>query len=263
MTDHARQDRLKALLLTLVPADGSGVGNQTLTDQFFVAAKAEGLNATAKDYDHAKDSLVADGVLAKGKGRGGSVHRVEVTGEPDDEGFDLAAQAIPEGADQPAPKAGKAKPLAPKAKPGVDTQVVSYRHLDKRKNNPEVGVVTPATDGVAEPKRYKYDPHIDPALEFDSGRGEIERLIDDALDSGDEHVMREALAELKRRSQPYLNWSGKAERTSFEIDTVSLHVHERIDPATILAAVRKELKGGGKNKSIMSGQGDGRVLDFV
>lgn len=256
MTDHARQDRLKALLLSLVPADGTGVGNQTLTDQFFVAAKAEGLNATAKDYDHAKESLVADGVLAKGKGRGGSVHRVEATGEADDEDFDLAAQAIPEGADQPAPKAGKAKPLAPKAKPGVDTQVVSYRHLDKRKNNPEVGVVTPATDGVAEPKRYKYDPHIDPALEFDSGRGEIERLIDDALASGNEQVMREALAELKRRSQPYLNWSGKAERTSFEIDTVSLHVHERIDPATILAAVRKELKGGGKNKSIMSGQGD-------
>lgn len=256
MTDHARQDRLKALLLTLVPADGSGVGNQTLTEQFFVAAKAEGLNATAKDYDHAKESLVADGVLAKGKGRGGSVHRVEATGEADDEGFDLAAQAIPEGADQPAPKAGKAKPLAPKAKPGVDTQVVSYRHLDKRKNNPEVGVVTPATDGVAEPKRYDYDPHIDPALKFDSGRGEVERLIDDALASGNEQVMREALSELKRRSQPYLDWSGKAERTSFEIDTVSLHVHERIDPATILAAVRKELKGGGKNKSIMSGQGD-------
>lgn len=256
MTDHARQDRLKALLLTLVPADGSGVGNQTLTEQFFVAAKAEGLNATAKDYDHAKESLVADGVLAKGKGRGGSVHRVEATGEADDEGFDLAAQAIPEGADQPAPKAGKAKPLAPKAKPGVDTQVVSYRHLDKRKNNPEVGVVTPATDGVAEPKRYDYDPHIDPALKFDVGRGEIERLIDDALASGNEQVMREALAELKRRSQPYLDWSGKAERTSFEIDTVSLHVHERIDPATILAAVRKELKSGGKSKSIMSGQGD-------
>lgn len=294
MTDHARQDHLKALLLSLVPADGTGVGNQTLTDQFFVAAKAEGLNATAKDYDHAKDSLVADGVLAKGKGRGGSVHRVEATGEPDDEGFDLAAQAIPEGADQPAPKAGKAKPLAPKAKPGVDTQVVSYRHLDKRKNNPEVGVVTPATDGVAEPKRYKYDPHIDPALEFDSTRGHVENLIDNAI-SGisqqteevvawidhalagqDEKAMREVLAnlrsriqsgvdaavakdaleELKRLQAPYLNWSGKAERTSFEIDTVSLHVHERIDPATILAAVRKALKGGGKSKSIMSGQGD-------
>ncbi|MEM4782538.1 MAG: hypothetical protein QXG03_13385, partial [Halalkalicoccus sp.] len=47
--------------------------------------------------------------------------------------------------------------------------------------------------------------------------------------------MRDALGELKRLQQPYLNWTGKAEKTSFEVDTVSLHVHERVDPATILA----------------------------
>lgn len=41
---------------------------------------------------------------------------------------------------------------------------------------------------------------------------------------------------------PYLNWAGKAERTSFDVDTVSLHVHERIDPATILAALQKKIK---------------------
>jgi len=46
---------------------------------------------------------------------------------------------------------------------------------------------------------------------------------------------REALEQLKRQSAPYLNWTGKAERTSFDVDTVSLHVHERIDPASILA----------------------------
>ena len=40
--------------------------------------------------------------------------------------------------------------------------------------------------------------------------------------------MREALEELKRLQSPYLTWAGKAERTSFEIDTVSLHVHERM-----------------------------------
>jgi len=38
---------------------------------------------------------------------------------------------------------------------------------------------------------------------------------------------------------PQLVWAGKAERTSFEVDTVSLHVHERIDPRTIIEAVRK------------------------
>lgn len=34
---------------------------------------------------------------------------------------------------------------------------------------------------------------------------------------------------------------GKAEHTSFEVPTVSLHVHERIDPRTIIEAVRKPL----------------------
>ena len=55
--------------------------------------------------------------------------------------------------------------------------------------------------------------------------------------------MRDALEELRRLQPPYLNWTGKAERTSFEVDTVSLHVHERVDPATILANARKRLKG--------------------
>ncbi len=78
---------------------------------------------------------------------------------------------------------------------------------------------------------------------FDSARGRVEKVIDDALASDDPASMRDALAELKAMQAPYLNWAGKAERTSFEIDTVSLHIHERIDPATILANARRRLKG--------------------
>ena len=36
-----------------------------------------------------------------------------------------------------------------------------------------------------------------------------------------------------------MQWAGKAEHTSFEAPTVSLHVHERIDPLTIIEAVRR------------------------
>lgn len=39
---------------------------------------------------------------------------------------------------------------------------------------------------------------------------------------------------------PQLVWAGKAEHTSFEVPTVSLHVHERIDPRSIVEAVRKQ-----------------------
>jgi adenine-specific DNA-methyltransferase len=66
-------------------------------------------------------------------------------------------------------------------------------------NSPPAGLVTPETDRDGEKKAYAYDPHLDPQLV----------------------------------------WAGKAEHTSFEVPTVSLHVHERIDPHTIVEAVER------------------------
>jgi adenine-specific DNA-methyltransferase len=129
----------------------------------------------------------------------------------------------------------------------TNAEVLSYRHSDRRKNNPEAGMVSPDTDPDQPKTTYSYDPHIDPTLQFDSKRFQLEGLIDDALASGDMAEMRKALEQLKRQQEPYLNWAGKAEKTSFDVDTVSLHVHERIDPASILSAVRKSMK---KEKSI-------------
>ena len=127
-------------------------------------------------------------------------------------------------------------------------EVRQYIHKDKRLNNPPVGLVTPATDAQETRAKYAYDPHIDPALQFDSGRAAVEKLIDAALASGDGKAMEAALKELKRRAEPYLAWTGKAERTSFEVPTVSLHVHERIEAATILESVKRRdappLQGG-------------------
>jgi adenine-specific DNA-methyltransferase len=137
---------------------------------------------------------------------------------------------------------GSKKTPATRIKSGGTPEVVSYRHSDKRKNNPEVGMVKPENDPDDHDERWCYDPHIDPALQFDFGRAQVEKLIDDALASGDVATMRTALEELKRYSAPYLNWTGKAERTTFDVDTVSLHVHERIDPASILSAIRKNMK---------------------
>lgn len=142
-----------------------------------------------------------------------------------------------------ATKKKPASPTSPRRRASDTSQVLSYRHADRRRNNPEVGMVDPDTDPEQPKTKWSYDPHIDPALQFDIGRARIETLIDNALASGDESEMRRALEQLKRQAEPYLNWSGKAERTSFEVDTVSLHVHERIDPASILNAVRKHMKG--------------------
>ncbi|NEP45134.1 MAG: site-specific DNA-methyltransferase, partial [Okeania sp. SIO2H7] len=37
---------------------------------------------------------------------------------------------------------------------------------------------------------------------------------------------------------PQLNWAGKTEHTSFEVPTVSLHVHEKIDPYSIIEGIK-------------------------
>jgi adenine-specific DNA-methyltransferase len=237
-------DELKALILAEVPEDGSTIGNQSLL------AALQQLNSqiTEKALQDAKDLLIADGELAKGRGKGGSVYRLVETDDDDsdaegddEEGddFELAVQdEATGGKTRRTGKSGKTKHKVDGAR-----QVLSYRHLDKRVNNPEVGMVHPENDPEQPKTTWAYDPHIDPALQFDSARAQIERLIDDALASGDTDTMRDALLELKRLQEPYLNWAGKAERTSFEVDTVSLHVHERIDPASILDAIRKRMKG--------------------
>ncbi|MBY0474625.1 MAG: site-specific DNA-methyltransferase [Nitrosomonas sp.] len=165
-----------------------------------------------------------------------------------DDEFSLELQQAPQGsATAKKPSAAKPAPDRTNAK-NQESEVLSYRHDDKRTNNPHVGMVDTHSDGVEGKTLWQYDPHIDPALNFDSHRSTIENLIDDALASGDKDRMQSALEQLKRMQSPYLNWAGKAERTSFAVDTVSLHVHERIDPATILAAVQKKMKEG-KGKS--------------
>jgi adenine-specific DNA-methyltransferase len=193
------------------------------------------------EFDALRESLIAEGVLVKGRGRGGSVHLAK----PNLEEFDLATQVV-EASESAL--TGARKTLKPRGTATTKTdepQVIAYRHADRRVNNPEVGMVTPDSDPEAGKTRWAYDPHLDPALQFDSGRARIESLIEQALASNDAAVQRAALEELKRLQSPYLNWTGKAERTSFEVDTVSLHVHERIDPASILRAVQKRLKDGG------------------
>ena len=88
-------------------------------------------------------------------------------------------------------------------------KIESYSHADaERANNPPVGLVTPETDQDTGKKHYEFDPHIDPQLQ----------------------------------------WAGKAEHASFDVPTVSLHVHERIDPRAVIEAVRAH-NGNGQPQS--------------
>lgn len=62
---------LRDLILSIVPEDGSSIGNQALVS----AMRGFLPEMTDAEYLSAKEQLVQEGVLAKGRGRGGSVHR--------------------------------------------------------------------------------------------------------------------------------------------------------------------------------------------
>ena len=242
---------IRAAILRTLPEDGSTIGNGRMRE--LIAAELDA-DLTEADYFAVRDALVADGRVATGKGRGGSIRRVLEAGAA----LTLQAQQVPEAANAPKPSQGamtlaqarRAKAEVQGRKSEDDAKVIAYQHDHKRRNNPDVGVVTPETDPDQPRTTWAWDPHIDPALQFDMGRAQVEQLIDDALASGDDATMRAALEQLRRQAAPYLNWTGKAERSSFEVDTVSLHVHERIDPASILSAVRKAMKGEGRSKGM-------------
>ena len=232
-------ENLIDLVLSLTPEDGSSISNGAL-----MALLQERMpSATDDDYTSTRDALIEDGILGRGRGRGGSVFRIveELEDNQDQDEEANAFELTP--TEEQAPRRRKASGRKAAARrPGGPVQVLCYRHSETRVNNPEVGMVHAGTDPDGDNSTWAYDPHLDPTLNFDSSRAGIEKLIDNALASGDPEEMRDALAELKRLQQPYLNWTGKAEKTSFEIDTVSLHVHERVDPATILANVAKQPK---------------------
>ncbi len=92
--------------------------------------------------------------------------------------------------------------MAKVKKVATKKEIDSYDHKGaERVNIPQVGLVKPETDpDTGKRKSYQYDPHLDPQLQ----------------------------------------WAGKAERTSFEVPTASLHIHERIDPRRIVDSVRKQ-----------------------
>jgi adenine-specific DNA-methyltransferase len=235
-----RLDRLEAVMLTLLPVDGSKVPNGQLRPKWVQAASAAGESVTEAEFEVVRDRLLAAGLVVKGVGRGGATGRAAGAAPgPDDFALQTAEAPAEEPPAPPVPaKKAKAAPT-PRAAGDEAAQVISYRHADRRKNNPEVGLVSEASDPQQPKKTWAYNPHLDPVLNFDSSRAELESQVADALASGDAAAMKAALEEIQRRGAPYLQWAGKAERTSFEVDTVSLHVHERVDPMSILSAVRK------------------------
>ncbi|MEH0072884.1 hypothetical protein V6L77_25975 [Pannonibacter sp. Pt2-lr] len=191
------------LILTLSPEDGSTIGNGAM-----LALREHMPDLAEDDYIAARDALIDEGVLGRGKGRGGSIFRVtDDLGDEDDDldedegDEDDGSRTDPHRRGRAASAAGQGREKVAR-RPDGPVQVLSYRHGETRVNNPEVGMVHAGTDPDGDKTVWAYDPHLDPVLNFDSARAGIERLIDEALASGDLEQMRDALQELKRLQAP-------------------------------------------------------------
>jgi adenine-specific DNA-methyltransferase len=142
----------------------------------------------------------------------------------------------------------------------------SYKHPESESPmRPEVGTQSEFKKKLP-PKKYRYDDSLSPVLEWDGQnaareRGEAriakaEAELSEARrklngkpetkDAAAAHVIaaQKAVSELKAMSKPFLNWSGKAERLSFDVPTLPLFIHERLSTKAIL----ETLKGHKRDK---------------
>ena len=126
---------------------------------------------------------------------------MEPAAKPKQASLPIAAPKPAFGQALDAPKGrARSKAKASAAAPVDEDRVGDYRHPESTRTNIPEAGLATQDRTPTERVTYAYDPHLDPQLV----------------------------------------WAGKAEHTSFEVDTVSLHIHERVSTAGILRAVRRE-----------------------
>jgi adenine-specific DNA-methyltransferase len=87
-----------------------------------------------------------------------------------------------------------------KRKDSAGEDVEAYKHKAETRKNAIPAGIALDDTSKPKPKRYDYDPHLDLQL----------------------------------------IWSGKKEYLSFQVPTVSLHIHERIAPEAIVRSIKRE-----------------------
>jgi len=85
------------------------------------------------------------------------------------------------------------------SRPQPTVEITDYRHKAEKRRNNPDAGLASYNYRPQERVKYSYDPHLDPQLV----------------------------------------WAGKADRTSFELETVSLHIHERVSTQAILTSVQR------------------------
>jgi adenine-specific DNA-methyltransferase len=151
-----------------------------------------------------------------------------------------------------------------KAVAGTTKREADYRHPEAETPlRPDVGTQAQFRKKKP-PATYRYDSSLAPALDWDGqnsareqAEAAIREIIDidtspiDAAKTADDvkKVARTAVAKakaaaerLKRLGKPFLNWTGKAERLSFDVPTLPLFVHERLSTMAVIETLKSHEK---------------------
>lgn len=243
---------LHDLILQLLPKDGSSIGNIKLQQQL---SEAAAFSFSEEDYWRVRDALIADGVLGKGQGRGGSVFLAQPSASKP---ASLADQVLAKHRPQP-----EATQTTADAALGADPYG-TYQYDTKATSRPDVGVQE-QFNARKPPKQYRYDSSLAPELCWDENAERdfaewLLNLVAEAAEKGEASVFTEeqvwkgngerfnslsqCVARLKSLTQPFLNWAGKAERQQISVPTVPLFVHERHSTQNILKTLESHRAAG-------------------
>ncbi len=116
----------------------------------------------------------------------------------------------------------------------------NYQHTEATQLlRPEVGT-QPLFKKKKGPATYRYDSSLSPALDWDNNpaREQGEALLRRMRDAQTLDEAKAAAAQLAALGRPFLNWTGKAERLSFDVPTLPLFVHERLSTRAILETLK-------------------------
>ncbi|CDM94001.1 site-specific DNA-methyltransferase [Limnospira indica] len=124
-------------------------------------------------------------------------------------------------------------------------EVQDYTHNKQHPQRPDIGTES-QFQKPKPPVTYRYDSSLAPELNWDENpaREKAEALITKILNATSLEEAQAAALELKSMGEPFLNWSGKAERSSLEVPTLPLFVHERLSTRAIIETLKSHEIGG-------------------
>ena len=116
----------------------------------------------------------------------------------------------------------------------------------RRKNIPPAGLEAQGMVRDEPPVWLRYNAHLPPVLRSarDTGAADAADRLQELLAAARQRALTAdeaaALAAAVRQHQPWLEWSGKREASTFEVDPVPLHMHERVATEAILQVLARE-----------------------